>query len=203
MSTIESVLQETRVFPPPAELQKTANIPGMAAYQVQDMGEHGLWVSMEQVARRDAAGRNIIVAEGKGQASVRRIRVDDAAAAMFRRRIVGKAPADLVFTTGISDQNGLGGSQWNYSNFRRSAWDKAVKVANLARKPSPHWLRHTHVVWMAMTGASLGELRSRIGHASIQTTLDVYGRMLTDVSPAALGGFAALRSGDASKQLEG
>ena len=33
MSTIESVLQETRVFPPPAELQKTANIPGMAAYK--------------------------------------------------------------------------------------------------------------------------------------------------------------------------
>ena len=33
MSTIESVLQETRVFPPPAELQKTANIPGLAAYQ--------------------------------------------------------------------------------------------------------------------------------------------------------------------------
>ena len=33
MSTIESVLQETRVFDPPAELQKTANIPGMAAYR--------------------------------------------------------------------------------------------------------------------------------------------------------------------------
>ena len=33
MSTIESVLQETRVFPPPAELQKSANIPGMAAYE--------------------------------------------------------------------------------------------------------------------------------------------------------------------------
>jgi acetyl-CoA synthetase len=33
MSTIESVLQETRVFPPPAELQRTANVPGLAAYQ--------------------------------------------------------------------------------------------------------------------------------------------------------------------------
>ncbi|HEY2630042.1 MAG TPA: AMP-binding protein, partial [Usitatibacter sp.] len=33
MSTIESVLQETRVFQPPAELLKTANIPGMAAYE--------------------------------------------------------------------------------------------------------------------------------------------------------------------------
>src|SRR5258707_8150226 len=33
MSTIESVLQETRVFPPPADLVKAANISGMAAYQ--------------------------------------------------------------------------------------------------------------------------------------------------------------------------
>jgi acetyl-CoA synthetase len=32
-STIESVLQETRVFPPPAELVKSANISGIAAYQ--------------------------------------------------------------------------------------------------------------------------------------------------------------------------
>ncbi len=33
MSTIESVLQETRVFPPPAELVGKANISGMAAYE--------------------------------------------------------------------------------------------------------------------------------------------------------------------------
>jgi acetyl-CoA synthetase len=32
-STIESVLQETRVFPPPPELVKTANVPGLAAYK--------------------------------------------------------------------------------------------------------------------------------------------------------------------------
>ncbi|HET9469764.1 MAG TPA: AMP-binding protein, partial [Usitatibacter sp.] len=32
-STIESVLQETRVFPPPPALVKQANVPGMAAYE--------------------------------------------------------------------------------------------------------------------------------------------------------------------------
>ncbi len=32
-ATIESVLQETRVFPPPADLVKNANVSGMAAYQ--------------------------------------------------------------------------------------------------------------------------------------------------------------------------
>jgi len=37
------------------------------------------------------------------------------------------------------------------------------------------------------------ELQSRIGHESIQTTINVYGRMLTDVAPTALKGFAAMR----------
>lgn len=50
---------------------------------------------------------------------------------------------------------------------------------------------------MAMSGASLPELQSRIGHESIKTTIDVYGRMLTDVSPTALKGFAAMRGAKA------
>ena len=33
MSTIESVLQEHRVFPPPAGFVKQANVSGMPAYQ--------------------------------------------------------------------------------------------------------------------------------------------------------------------------
>src|SRR6202521_2200269 len=45
MSTIESVLSETRVFPPPPELAKTANVPGMAAYE-----------AMCQEAERDFEG---------------------------------------------------------------------------------------------------------------------------------------------------
>jgi hypothetical protein len=45
---------------------------------------------------------------------------------------------------------------------------------------------------MAMAGASLPELQGRIGHASITTTINVYGRMLTDVQPAALDAFAAM-----------
>jgi integrase len=109
-----------------------------------------------------------------------------------------------VFTTPVSSQNGLGGSQWHESNYLTRYWNPAVKAANLSRRPTPHWLRHTHVVWMALSGASLPELQSRIGHASITTTINVYGRMLSDVQPAALTAFAAMRGGQAhSGELEG
>jgi integrase len=164
--------------------------------QVEDTVGAGVYVSMDRVVRRNAAGEFVIVHEGKGQASVRRVKIDEGAAAMFRRRVVGKSLGDLVFTT-------ASGEQLHYSNFRRDAWDPAVKAANLSRRPTPHWLRHTHVVWMALTGASLPELQSRIGHASITTTINVYGRMLNDVSDRALDGFAAMRDAPLDAQIEG
>jgi integrase len=105
---------------------------------------------------------------------------------MVNRRLQNVTGDGLVFTTST-------GAQWQYSNFRDRAWTPAVKAANLTRKPSPHWLRHTSVVWLAMSGASMPELQSRIGHESIQTTINVYGRMLTDVAPKALTNFAAMR----------
>ena len=64
-----------------------------------------VFVSMDRVVRRNAAGEHVIVEEGKGQASVRRIRVDDDAAAMLRRRVAGKQPADLVFTTPVTSRS--------------------------------------------------------------------------------------------------
>jgi hypothetical protein len=49
--------------------------------------------------------------------------------------------------------------------------------------------------------ANLPELQSRLGHASFKTTVDVYGRMVTDVSDNALDAFAAMR-GATSAHIE-
>lgn len=148
---------------------------------------------MGRVVRRNAAGEHVIVEDdGKRDASLRRVRLDPEASAMVRARIQRQGMG-LVFRTPISPQNGLGGNQWHYSNFVARYWRPAVALANLSRKPTPHWLRHTHVAFMSASGANLAELSSRIGHASIKTTIDVYGRLLSDVSDTALGGFAAMR----------
>jgi len=157
----------------------------LSAYDV--WAEGGItFVTMSHVVRRNAAGQHLVVEDAKSQAGQRRIAIDPEAAAMVARRLARVAGDGLVFTTAT-------GAQWHYSNFRNRAWVPAVKAAALARKPSPHWLRHTHVVWMAMSGATLPELQSRIGHESISTTIDVYGSLLTDVAPGALSAFAAMR----------
>jgi integrase len=164
----------------------------LSAYDVWTEGG-STYVTVSHIVRRNAAGQHPIVEDTKSDAGQRRIAVDADCAAMLARRLDRVTGDGLVFTTSS-------GAQLHYSNFRRDAWNPAVKAANLTRKPSPHWLRHTHVVWMAMSGASLPELQSRIGHQSIKTTIDVYGRMLTDVSPTALKGFAAMRE---VKAIEG
>lgn len=161
----------------------------LSVYGVEDYGDdQPLYVSMDQVMRRNAAGQHVIVADGKSEAAERRIKLDPEAAAMVRRRIEKVTGDGLVLTT-------KNGKQWHSSNFRRDAWDPAVKLAQLERKPTPHWLRHTSVAWLVMSGAvSLPEIQRRIGHESIETTIDVYGRMIDDVSDEALDRFAAFRN---------
>lgn len=165
----------------------------VTAWDVEDYGT-AMFVSMGHVLRRNAAGQHVVVDEGKGEASLRRIQLDTHAAAMVRRRLENVRDGGLVFTTKT-------GAQWHTDNFRSRIWRPAVKAANLSRKPTPHWLRHTAVFWLGRAGATLPELQSRIGHASIKTTLDVYGSMLQDVSPAALEGFGAMRG--EPRRLEG
>lgn len=167
-----------------------------AAVDVLDVEDDGqtVHVYMGRVIRRDAAGRHVIVADdAKADASMRRIRLDQSAAETVRRR-VGERTSGLVFAN-------RGGRQWHYANFLNRAWKPAVKAANLERGPSPHWLRHTAVAWMVLSGkVSLPELQRRIGHEHISTTIDVYGRLIDDVSDEALEAFEAMRQ--PSRQLE-
>lgn len=160
----------------------------LSAYAVEDY-ETTLYVTMGQVIRRNAKGQHVIVQDAKSEASEgRRIKLDAEAAVMVRRRLATLEGDGLVFTN-------ANGNQWHYSNFLTRAWNPAVKLAKLTRRPTPHWLRHTHVAWLVMSGAvSLPEIQRRIGHESISTTIGVYGRMIDDVSDDALDRFAAFRN---------
>jgi len=158
----------------------------LTTYDVEDDGVE-MHVTVTRVMRRNATGRTVAVEDAKSEAGQRRIKLDAAAAQMVRRRVAGTRPGGFVFTT-------KNGAPWHHSHFRSRAWEPAVDLANLNRRPTPHWLRHTHVGWMVMTGkAAIPEISSRLGHASIKTTIDVYGRMISDVQPEALDAFAAMR----------
>lgn len=153
------------------------------------------WVNVTQVQRK---GAGVVPGTAKSEAAFRRIDVSGECAQMLRRRIVGKGPNDLVFTNSASPV-GL----WEPSTFRKRYFSKAVKLAGLEdRKPTPHWLRHTHVALCHAAGMSLPEIQRRIGHEDIKTTINVYGRKLGQASPEVMDRLDLLISGSVPIQGE-
>lgn len=153
---------------------------------VEDYGDDGLgrpqvYVSVDRVFRRDEADRIVLAEdEAKSDAGRRRVRLAASTAGLVRRRMVGKAPADLIFTNAA-------GRKWYQTNFLNRTWPKIIAAAGIDRPITPHWLRHTHVHLLDRTKkVSMAEMQRRLGHEDIQTTINVYGRMIDDISDEAL-----------------
>jgi integrase len=147
-------------------------------------------VTMRGVQR---GGRRIEGA-AKSDAGFRRVKLPRAAADVVRRRSVGKGPHALVFT------NARGG-QWYQPNFLSRTWTDIVAASGLDRRPTPHMLRHAHVALLNRTGVSLAEMQRRLGHEDIQTTINVYGGMIDDISGEALDALDLLLTRPVSGQV--
>ena len=93
---------------------------------------------------------------------------------------------------------------WNINSFRDRRWPKIVAAAGLTgRGVTPHWLRHTHVAVCHAAGLSLAEIQRRLVHEDIQTTINIYGRMIDEMSDEAATRLDALLNGSAPKIIEG
>lgn len=146
----------------------------------QDGKDLGVYVTMQQVRRRHVG----IVEDAKSDAGLgRRLRVLGPGADALRTRVTGKAQTELVFTFHDGRPGVKKVKPWNENSFRGIRWPRVVAAAGLTeRHPTPHWLRHTHVALCIAAGLSLPEIQRRLGHEDIQTTINVYGRMLDEMS---------------------
>ena len=144
----------------------------LTAGQVEDDGT-AVHVTVSRVWRREVG----FVEDAKSDAGLRRLRVLGDAVGVLRRRVVGLSPADLVFTTAK-------GFPWDESGFRRDHFDKITKAAGLVgdRRPTPHWLRHSHVFICHAAGMDLAQIQRRLGHKDIQMTINTYGRLIDGMS---------------------
>jgi len=185
-------------------------IPAAAVdHWIDDDGHSQTYVTMGRVLRRVGSTFEL-VDDAKSDAGSRRIRLVGPAEAMVLDRIFGRPPDSLVFTTKT-------GRRWVYSNFHDRIWTRPnpdgktrdmapgkPRILEVARelglnRPdlTPHWLRHTQAAMLILSGESLPAIQKRLGHASIKTTVDVYGRMIEDASDAGLDKLAVLLGGTA------
>jgi integrase len=91
-------------------------------------------------------------------------------AAELAAAVAGKDADQLVFTV-------PGGSVMRLSNWRRSVFLSARRRAGLSDRFRVHDLRHTAASLMIQAGYPPKMLQEIMGHASITTTLDLYGHL--------------------------
>ncbi|CAB4173497.1 XerC Integrase [uncultured Caudovirales phage] len=133
----------------------------------------------------------------KSRAGIRTISLPPEVVDTFRHLVDERASDEFVFT------NPKTGRYLYHDRFYAGVWAKAIKrlhatVDNqgqpcrpkLAKKVRIHDLRHTHASLQIAAGVNLLDLKVRLGHEKITTTVDTYGHL----APQALSIGAAAAS---------
>lgn len=89
-------------------------------------------------------------------------------------------------------------------NFGQRVWHPAIEKANADGPVLPadlrvHDLRHTHVAQLIARGVHPAAISRRLGHASIQVTMDVYGHLLPEVDERVTAAAEAVFAADSPK----
>jgi integrase len=119
-------------------------------------------------AHADVGGHIILGTPKSHQA--RTVPVPRFLAAELSERMAGKKPDDLVFTK-------PGGYLLRLPNWRREVFLAARSRAGISSRFRVHDLRHTAASLMIQAGYPPKMLQEIMGHASITTTLDLYGHL--------------------------
>ena len=84
----------------------------------------------------------------------------------------------------------IGRLPWSYPHILK-LFDKTASDAGIAHV-STHTMRHTHRAWLAAVGTPLDVQQKLMRHASITTTMNTYGDVVTDQMAVASGKVAGL-----------
>jgi integrase len=93
-----------------------------------------------------------------------------------------------------------GGPLWA-RNFRSRFWDPAVKAAGIDGLTF-HELRHTSAAILIAEGFHPKVIQQRLGHASVKTTMDIYGHLLKSVDAGVTARLEAI-FGEREQNAEG
>lgn len=122
-------------------------------------------------------GKRMVIQTPKTKTSIRTLSVDPQTTSILKTW--RKTQKELYFMQGI---NTLSPKQLVFSNKENSYLDSRFSVYlmnSIAKKHNlkritTHGLRHTHCSLLFESGASLQDVKERLGHSDIQTTMNIY-----------------------------
>lgn len=131
-------------------------------------------VRIEKAWKRDGEGR-FYIGPPKTKKSRRTVSLSPSLVTFVRPAVEAAGPSGLVFTTSY-------GGPIRHSSFYEF-WEAALTSLGYGasgERPRIHDMRHTHASLMLGAGMSPFELSRRLGHESIQTTIDRYSHLVPD-----------------------
>ena len=145
-------------------------------------GDHGIRVArvLIQVKKKDGSS-SVSDKEPKSEASKRFVTTDDETTRVMD--VFGKVKRAVLAEHGVRVSRltplfcHADGSQFAPSQITDAFKDIAEKL-QLAKGVHLHTLRHTHASYLLKGGASLKDIQERFGHASINTTGNLYAHLL-------------------------
>lgn len=63
---------------------------------------------------------------------------------------------------------------------------KASKIENIKKHVTTHYLRHSHITFLAEKGVPLNAIMHRVGHSNAKTTLEIYSHVTSDMEDKAI-----------------
>lgn len=120
----------------------------------------------------DLARKTISIPDSKSQAGVRQIPLDEGTTSALRWHIAELPAAQLLLFEGATG-----------NTFTRR-FTRRVKAWGLPEL-SPHGLRHTHASLLLKAGVHPKIVQERLGHSSIQVTLDLYSHFIPGIQEQA------------------
>lgn len=118
----------------------------------------------------------------KTRRSNRTVAVGDVMLEDLKAATAGKGRDELVFTAPR-------GGQILHRTFWSRVWLPAV--SHIEPRPRIHDLRHSHASWLLAQGLPIHVVQMRLGHESIQTTVNTYGHLLPDAQAMAAAAASA------------
>lgn len=177
------------------------------ALRVSDVDLAAQTVRIRRALKWSPDGQHVI-GQPKTEKSRRTIALPSEVTADLASLLAGKASRDLVFTAprgGMIAHRTFWADHWRPALWRAqhcpdhteegcrcgTAHPERCKVhetspapcgcpGTLRQSPRIHDLRHTHASWMLAYGVPIHVLQARLGHESIQTTVDTYSHLLPD-----------------------
>ncbi|WP_019874474.1 tyrosine-type recombinase/integrase [Sporichthya polymorpha] len=147
----------------------------ISALRVGDVDLDARRLSVKRAWKRDGE-LNWVIGPPKTARSRRTISISSSLVELLRPHLDGRSAREYIFRNG-------NGEPIRQNSFYEHRWQRAVALARtrgLDKSPRFHDLRHTHVAWLIAGGTPLPKIQQRLGHESIQTTIDVYGGLLAD-----------------------